>query len=292
MIFIKNNVLLLLMTLLVTAIGVKPGYGQANQALRDTLRKQTVKEWAWANEDWVGNDASYRQVMADIDRSMSLSKDMSQSLINAKAEAGDRRFDPVAQFRWGYLSYRIAHLPENRNKRASLIGYALFAISKAPSPHTYSYDRLRYLMLHDLVGAEYHMQHLGERLLKKEPNSQDIMLDIILDFNDFYDNAIDLPETKVVTDRKKALVLAKQFVNRYPTNAYGYFALGSVYETSYLRSGNQTDRDNALFMYKRHLQSLTPSSPNYSFVLDKIKSLQDGVVALNGGYAYKDRMPR
>jgi hypothetical protein len=264
--------------------------GQSNQAARQNYSNQLAQRWAWANESWTGDDGPYRIIMSEIDQAITGNDDLEQLLTQYKSLAGKKRTDPQSQFRWAYLGYRMSLLPKNLDNGISKIGLSLDAMEYAPSPHSYLYDRLRYQAMH-LITSDYHMQKLGLRLLKCEPENRQILLDLVHDLSNNGDD-IDRSKAQVLADQSRALALAKQYVNHYPEDPEGYSALGLIYSLIYLSNNSPTDQSKSVAAFNEELKHTSPDSIHYQVAQFLIKKVQSGLVKYNGQYIYRETMSR
>ena len=270
---------------------VSPCLGQANTDTKGAYRNQLARRWAWTTEAWTGDDAPYRRIVAEVDGAVARGGDLERLLAEYKSQANSDRTDPGAQFQWAYLGYRLSLLPENRNKGIDKIGLSLDAMERAPSPHSYLYDRLRYLASHLIGASDYHMQNLGLRLLRRDPANRQLMLAVISDLGDDRDD-VDRSKTRVIADRVRALALAQQYTLQHPEDPEGYGALGLVYSLSYLHSNSPSDQTKAIAAFNEQLKRTPSGSSRYQVAQYFVKKIQGGLVRYNGQYVYRETMPR
>lgn len=281
----------MLLAVVMIALVLLPNAGYSETAAVKAYRQQLLHDWAWANESWSGNDVPYQQIMAEIDQTVAKGQNLSQLLTNDKALARDSRANPIAQFRWAYLAYKMSNLPGVINKD-DIIGLSINALGRPSSPRSYHYDRLRYLMLHQIGAPDYHMVPLGKRLLKLEPDNRLIMLGIILDLGFPGENVADRPMRQVLIDRKEALTLAQRYVDRFPTSPKGYLVLGDIYSDVFLSTNDPHDRDNTILALKKGMSLLPADSASVQQTQIFIKRVKDGLALYKGMYVYKDSLPQ
>ena len=130
----------LLLTVAFVLVGL-PSVVYAETAAVNTYRHNLMQRWAWTKENWSGDDTPYQQTMAEIDKSLQEKENVNRLLNNYKGLAGDSPANPVAQFRWAYLGYKMALQPRESGKM-DMIGFSVDALARPQSPHSYSYDRL------------------------------------------------------------------------------------------------------------------------------------------------------
>ena len=138
---------------------------------------------------------------------------------------------------------------------------------------------------------DYHLASIGSRLLKHDPQNQAIMLYIIQDLNDSRDD-VDRSVAQVKLDRQKALMLAKQYVTRFPSSPGGYSVLGAVYSEMFLSTNNAADKGYAILALKRYEGMVPAGSASFAQTEVFIKRIEDGLGVYNGVYVYKDSLPR
>ena len=260
----------------------------AGDSTANAYRQHLLQEWAWTREAWTGSDTTYQSIMSEVDKSIAQHENLDRLLGNYKALAKDSRTNPVPQFRWAYLAYKMAVLRGTSDP----IGLSLHALGQAVSPHSYSYDRLRYLLSHRTGnGYDYHMVSLGQRLLKRDPTNKQLMLFVIRDLDDSRDN-LDRPKSRVLSDRKQALSLAKKYIARFPQGPGGYGVLSEVYSSSYYATGDPQAQTDTLAALHEYLQRLPANSKDADLARTFQKKVEHGVVPYRGKYAWKDMMPR
>lgn len=280
----------MLLAVVMIALVLLPNAGYSETAAVKAYRQQLLHDWAWANESWSGNDVPYQQIMAEIDQTVAKGQNLSQLLTNDKALARDSRANPIAQFRWAYLAYKMSNLPGVINKD-DIIGLSINALGRPSSPRSYHYACLRYLMNHEIGAWDYHMATLGKRLLKREPDNRLIMLGIIDDLSDPRDN-VDRPTSQVLRERKEALALAQQYAARFPTSPGGYLALGGIYSEEYRSTNDPHARDNTISALKKGMRLLPADSASVQQTQIFIKRVKDGLALYKGMYVYKDSLPQ
>lgn len=259
----------------------------AGDSTTNAYRQHLLQQWAWTRETWAGSDKTYQSIMSEVDKSIAQHENLDQLLGNYKALAKDSRTNPDPQFRWAYLAYKMSVMRATSDP----VGLSLHALGRAASPHNYYYDRLRYLLSHQIGNSDYHLVSLGQRLLKREPNNKQLMLDVIRDLNDSRDD-LGRSESQVLTDRKRALSLAKQYIARFPQSPAGYGVLSEVYSSSYYATGNTQAQTDTLAALHEYLQRLPANSKDADLAMIVQKRVEHGVVPYLGKYAWKDMMPR
>jgi hypothetical protein len=271
-----------------TIIQGSPAYA-SNQSPLVFLKKWRL-HWSWANETWGNNDKPYQETKADIDKALVQGQDLEKLLDKYKSAALDSPTNPVEQFRWAYLAYRISLLPQNQDKGVDKIGLSLEAMYRPVSPHSYEYDRLRFLM-ESYLTSNYELIGLGRRLIQRDPQNQDIQFYAIRNLSDPKDWG-DRTSLGIVSSQKQALLLLQTFIQKYPTSSSGYNLLGGLYSEMYLKSNNPADRDHAVAALRQYQKMVALDSIAYQNAQFFIKKVQNGLVKYNGQYIYRETMPR
>lgn len=278
------------MFVVVLSLLLMPKLVCADQVGSEAYHRQLLQTWSWAREDWSGDDAPYQQVMSEIDRVVTKGKNLDLLLTNYKVSAGYSIANPIPQFRWAYMGYKISLLP-NRTSDTDPIGLSADALARPQSPHSYSYDRLKYLIWHQIGAYNYHMVGIGKRLLRLDPSNQRIMLWTITDLTDSRDD-FDRSKHRVAIDRAEALTLAKRYVTRFPQSPGGYSALGNVYSEMFLSANSPADRKNAVLALKQYAKMVSPNTAAFDQTQIFIKRIEGGLALYHGRYIYKDSLPQ
>lgn len=197
-------------------------------------------QWQWTEEEWTGNEAPYQELRNSIDSNKSQGKLKPEMIENYKALHQKKSDDPLAVFRWGYASFQATQSnPPVPQKQL----VAPNAFDTIPSPHTYEYTRLRFL-----VGAHYnpdvHLQHVGERLLNRKPDDKDVMYYLIQCYKPW----------RSTSEKQKAVSLAQDLVHAAPDRPGSYSALGGVYFSSWMAGHGKEDADKAVSAYQHYLR--------------------------------------
>ncbi len=225
---------------LVLIVAVVAAFAQVSSS---PTQKLNSPRWSWISENWTDNDAEYRTIRADIEAQQSQGTLILPTIERYKGLWEQNPNSPTALFRWAYASFRATQQnPPILQKQMILPD----AFGKVPSPRTYEYSRLRFL-----VNAHYfphsQLQALGERLLRHTANDYDVSYYLI----DCY-----RPWESTV-EKEKALTLAQSLVRANPTRSGPYSALGGVYFGLWSVNHQQHDGDDAIKSYREYL-SLAP----------------------------------
>ena len=200
----------------------------------------------WAFEQWTGDDAPYAAVRSQIEHAANAGQPPLSLVSQYAAQAKREPNNPLAQFAWAY-TVRLADkaLPTSK-AMADLRFAAELAISEAPQPHTYNYDRLHYLIwiLGGGGGPSYYLRDLTTRLLKKDPNDFPVLLG----------QALIYTQNREKAPKQHGYVLIQQMIKKYPNKPEVYDALACWYYTQYMFYHNPDNYQQAMKYYRKALE--------------------------------------
>ena len=259
---------ILLTTILALAILIySSGFGIAQTGDANPHTVQTL--WAWTTEKWDASDRPYQQIRDNIWRS--ISSGQKPEILDAKyralakSEAYHPPYDSVAQFRWAYVAYQAVIVNPQLIDHSDFAA-ATQALGYGPSPRSYEYARLRFLM-EAMSWPDIHLKVAGERLLARVPD----------DFQVKYQLTHVLASGSTSSQNmNQAVLYAQQLVRAMPSKGRMYGLLGETYYTRWLSGKSSMDGDNAIAAYEKYL-ALAP--PNDSFRHQAqylIKKIQNG----------------
>ncbi len=127
------------------------------------IKYDWLKNWAWTAEKWNDNDTPFLQIQINVDRVFADDKNLNMTLQEYQKQAQQKPLDTQAQFRWGYLAYRMANNTDY-SQAEKILDEVRDALANAPSPHVYSYSRLRFLTEATMLPFPK-LKELGKRLL-------------------------------------------------------------------------------------------------------------------------------
>jgi len=241
---------------------------RASIAQTDTTSPNTVTaSWAWTTERWDASDRPFQKVRDEVWRSISHGQHPEALVGKYKALARTEPYHPPydlpAQFGWAYAAYQAAVAdPKFRNHGEFLP--AIQALGYGPSPRSYEYARLRFLM-EAMNWPDIHLKIAGERLLRRMPN----------DFQVKYHLTHVLAAGISPQDRDTAVVYAQQMVRAMPDKANMYSLLGETRFTRWLGNKSKADGDSAVAAYQKYL-ALAPQNDSFrkqaQFLIKRIRS--------------------
>ncbi len=234
---IKTLVLIKVTLSFILALGAVASIAQAG--IRLGAQRATTDQWHWTNEEWVGNDTAYRSIRKVIDNDFSHDLLTSSSINTYNDLYKQRHNDPLSLFRWAYASFQATQRnPLIPQKNVIAPG----AFKEAPSPQSYEYARLRFL-----VSAHYspnfHLQSIGERLLRHNYEDNDVKYYLIQCYRPW----------QSPLEKDKALTLANDMVRSEPNRPGSYSALGGIYFSSWIVNRRKEDADQAITAYQEYL---------------------------------------
>lgn len=238
----------LICCLLLNVLGSPKAVHSAQTRMPQPIRPE-VLSWDWATEQWTGNEKPFIKMKREIDEAVSKKGLTRTTLEQYRKEAQEKPRDPAAQFRWGYALLQAPKAGMDFGSRYwRAYTPVISALAKAPSPRSYEYAKLRFL----LMTLEYQhapLKNIGERLLRRDP--QDVMVKSYL--------VRYLASSDSPPERKRALTYAQGIVKTNPKWLGGYSALGFVYMQNLFLYGDLSSADKAVNAYQQYLK-LIPAS--------------------------------
>ena len=171
----------------------------------------------WAAEAWTGNNTPYQKARTQIDYALSESPQSGKILLaKYTAAAKANPASPLALFRWAYASLKLDPQPHYLGEDG--LDAVRDAFAKPPSPHTYDYTRLRFLLFeHSMPIPE--LIPLGRRLLKQQP----------IDYPVHYYYIASLRVGPTIKDSQLALLEVDKLLQQQPNTISLYALKGSIY---------------------------------------------------------------
>jgi len=205
---------------------------------------QALNNYSWASKPWTGNDAPYAAARTEIEQAFAHGTKPETLVSQYESIAKHQPNNPVVQFSWGY-AVRLADKSPGY-ARATDQNYLLSvntAIAEVPSPHTYNYDRLRYLLWMQEFGgmASHYLKNLSVRLLKKDPQ----------DFPIRMGQALIYSQNENEADRRHGYILIQGLIKQYPNKPELYDALACWYDTEYIFKHDNKEYESTLAYYRK-----------------------------------------
>ncbi|HEY0073646.1 MAG TPA: hypothetical protein VGB77_06050 [Abditibacteriaceae bacterium] len=204
---------------------------------------QPNNEWAWTKEKWTSSDTPYLKVREAIGPLYRAKKLNDKQLKICEKAALQKPKDALALFRWGYYGFCLALLQPDVTIGSGKVGKASQAFANGPTPRSYEYTRLRYLMLSYLLQSGPNMAELSERLLKRNRNDY---------FVKYY--AVSHHFTGKPKDEALALKLVNELVEAEPQNALVVGLRGYLYQRWWWRYRKMEDARKSIENYQRYLE--------------------------------------
>ena len=207
----------------------------------------------WAHEQWTSNDAPYVLVRSQIERAFA--RDEQPQLLVARYEAAAKSEpnNPLVQFGWAY-TVRLAtkspsfHVEDTQDLLASVS----VALAETPSPHTYAYDHLRYLIWLQWGGggASHFLKDMAYRLLAKNPKDFPILMGLAGIYT----------QNRDAMAQQKGYALIQKMIKDYPNKPEVYDLLGCWYYFQYLSYRDPINYHLAMNTYQKALGMYPPQS--------------------------------
>ncbi|RYX81103.1 hypothetical protein EON83_25520 [bacterium] len=170
---------------------------------------EQVKFW-WRNWRWDANeDLKYAKATREIDASL---KGGVTSLALAKRyqkEVSNDMWNPMKNYRWAYAAWLARKKPKTKQESDTILFPVIEQFEQVKFPGSYHYARIGFLA-NVYKQASPCLKRLGDRLLNKNPNDEDVK---------FYMIRV-LANTFRPEDDKRALNYLESFRRQYPKNTY------------------------------------------------------------------------
>ena len=203
-------------------------------------RQDNSSRWQWMEENWNDDEAAYQKLRAAIEKNKQEGKLTSEVIERYRLLHEKKQTNPIALYQWGYASFEATQTNPSIFQ-AQLVSPKAF--EEAPSPHTYEYDRLRFL-----VWAHYsphaRFQTIGERLLRHTPNDNDLKYYLIQCYE---------PEHSE-QEKQKAVTLAQSLIDSAPHRPGAYSALAGIYFRLWMVNHQAEDANKAVSAYQDYLR--------------------------------------
>lgn len=208
----------------------------------------------WMADPWTGSDTPFVTIRAEIGKISDQNQWSRPTLEGYRKQAASDPKDAAAQFRWGYAYYKARNDGfsfEAPGKNSDTLLDVAWSLQQAPSPHSYEYTRLLFLV--SALNTPAFLSPVGKRLMRHTPKDYDVEFC-------FYPSLLSSPS---LADRKEALLGAQNFIREFPAKGGPYAALAEVY-TAQWESGHFQSGALALAAYQKYLsmppKGLTPQN--------------------------------
>ncbi len=203
------------------------------------------QKWNWIDDRWVGDDTLYRTFRDKTDQQAARRKITAAAIEQYFHASASHPQNSQSLFRWAYAAYA-----SKQEHLAPHVPYPYaWIFNCVPSPHTYNYDRIRFLISAG-EQADPHMKDMARRLFKRDPKDYDVEYQLVGC----------LEPTRSHQERKEAFTYAEDLTHRYPTRANVYSLLGGVYLKLFVAYSDKEDAEKATNAYNRYLQLAPPNA--------------------------------
>ena len=215
----------------------------------------------WTTVELTLDNADYAATRLAIDKAIR-SGASPTSLAARYRLQGKEKYDTQKIFRWAYASYRKYKLKPNAN---SLLGVGE-AMNYNLKPGAYDWVRLRFLVtsLSFMPNADT-LVVVGRRLLKIQPKDEEVVFHLVRN----------LQNSKSLSNRKEAVVLARQWAKKYPRDVYWQWSVASAIGAVDMHDGLPTYAYNeeSLAEFREVLRMLPAKHPHRPRVIGNIVRL-------------------
>jgi tetratricopeptide (TPR) repeat protein len=208
----------------------------------------------WADEQWTGNDEPYITVRTQIEQAFDRNAQPKAVVTQYEESAKREPNNPLSQFGWAYAVRLATKSPSFLvDNTSDLLTSVNIALAEAPSPHTYNYDRLRYLIwLQWGNGAASHfLKNMAYRLLQRNPKDFPVLQGLASIYTQNEDKGA----------QKTGFSLIQKLIRNYPSKPEVYDMLGGWYYTQYMFYHNPKNYHLAMSNYQKALGMYPAASP-------------------------------
>ena len=217
--------------------------------------------FAWASQAWSGDNSPYHAIRVQVDRAGAQGK-LTLPVLQAYYKSWQQaQNNPLALFRWAYADDVAVHHSHNLPPHPSPGDGAFEA---CPDPHTYDYERIRYLV--NWPGNEIVLFPLAKRLLAHDPKDYPLQFNLAARYG-----GRDSPAEKAAS-----IARAERLLAQYPNKPEIYGVLGGIYCDHWVFKKNAADAQKAIFYYNKYLQLAPLSDPWRKQAVYWIKALRRG----------------
>ena len=204
--------------------------------------------WNWTKEAWNGDNTPYQVTRSAIDQETGSEIRLTGLLSMYKAKAQKNLNDPLMVYRWGYAAYNATTRQDKATAYKTLDGVQQ-ALQDAPSPRTYDYARLRFLV------GEFYTTHrqavpVAQRLLARENK----------DYLVAYRLAEIYLEAEYPARIQEALSICSDMKQEYPLRSSIYALTGEAYILEWHRNHAPADAHNVVENYQKYLEIAPPEA--------------------------------
>lgn len=218
---------------------------------------------AWLTEAWTEDNAPYLKIRLDLE-ALNDNHLITVSLMDSYRQSYlEHPDDPENAFRWVYATY-LASKSITSFPQEDIAKSAILDRFPKPSPKTYDYDRLRFLLaVQGIAKPKYEV--IAEKLYSQDPN------DVRVTAN--YARVLSM--THIPKNKRKALDLAQKLIHKEPNSSKHETLLGSIYLDSWYYSHNIQDKKLAIDAYQAFLRKSQDNDPFRSqaeFLINLLKN--------------------
>ena len=206
----------------------------------------------WVFEKWSANDKVFPLINKQLQKKILASHD-AVSITAAYGELFKKTpKSTVLLFKWGMSTY-YASKTKSSTWFPTDSDLLLTSLDVIPSPHSFQYDRMRFLIQSHFRGEDF-LKTMGLRLLKVNPGDDEVkssMFPVL--------NIVGNPR-----DGQLALDFANELIAKHPANPRWHAMLGSTYNLISVRTNKRLDCEKAITAYQDYLKLAKKTDPFYS----------------------------
>ncbi len=202
---------------------------------------------SWKKEAWSGSDQPYAAIRKEINKA---GKGTGDLVLRYKSAAQKNPKDPVAAYRWGY-AYYVAATHNPSLLRSKTMQEVLEFLRAVPSPRSYEFARLRFLLEGNGDEPGAYLKEVGKRLLARRSKDNQVKFTLVRLLN----------PGLYLEDRKLALAYGQDLMAAMPDKPNVYNLMGDIYMRIYVQTKDPSARDKAIAAYEKYLALAPPNFP-------------------------------
>jgi len=232
--------------------GLTPIRAQGPPTTSQIKRARNVSrfpEVTWAKV-WTENDNPYARIRTDVEKSLASARQPISITDQYRSTAKETVENPENLFRWGYATWILGKRVGNQEARERLYEVRRYLQMASPTPNTYNYVRLRFLIECRLFPGYNALDEIGARLVKKNQLDYDVKRRYVSV----------LKWSKSSSDRNTALKYAHEMLNSDPNSAEFLAVLGDVYTARWYADKNPDDARSAIPYLQKSIKGARSNS--------------------------------
>jgi hypothetical protein len=203
--------------------------------------------WVWTMEKWSGNNEPYQRARLVIDGIAEANGPNLERLLVKYKEKARKTENPLVIFQWAYVAYQVMLTRNSTITQHQALEGVEEALRQTNSPHTYDYDRIRFLV------GEFYTSHreaipIAKRLLAVNKNDYEVEYNLASTYlNDFAPAKIE-----------DSLDICRYLKQLYPSRSSLYTLTGEAYLLAWHRNHSPVQAKAVVENYQKYLNLAPP----------------------------------